>query len=168
MTFEEFYSKTLKRSGGGKKITITNSYKTQEVFYYYHRNSKYKFDKSLYRKISDAINLKIAYYLVEDRGFGFPFNLGKVRIARVDKMARSKYTQHIVDWKETIKLWYEDEECREKKIKVLKRRRPLLDVFYVRDMIRFPKSKMILFKLNRSFKMKLNEMFENGNYECYG
>lgn len=168
MTFEEFYTETLKKRGGGKKFTVTNSYKTEEMFYYYRKNSKYKFDRGLYRKISDAINLKIAYYLTEDRSFKFPFNLGYVIIERREPKNYKKYVRHIVDWRETIKLWYEDEECRKNKVKVLKKKKPHLDISYLRDIQRFPKSKMILFNLSRSFKMRLNKMFENGNYECYG
>lgn len=168
MTFEEFCNKTLKRGEKKKKVEITNSWGVKWYQRYYIKRSKYKIEEKLYRQILEAINYQIVHYIIEDQGFQFPSALGKLVVVKhKHKPYDTKHHYKIVDWKETLKLWYEDEECREKKQKVLRERKEELRFVFYRN-FRLKNNKFLLLDIKRPLKMKMQELIANINFEQYG
>jgi hypothetical protein len=66
-----------------------------------------------------------------------------------------------------LKLWYEDEECREKKQKVLRERKEELRFVFYRN-FRLKNNKFLLLDIKRPLKMKMQELIANINFEQYG
>lgn len=121
-TFEEF--KRGKTSRKGCKGKVTNSFGAYDVYKLVRKHHWYNIGRPItekeYYAIIRGVNDLLAEELKEGRTVIFPIRMGKLELRKFKVGAfisdgKLKIT-YPPDWTETLKLWYEDEEARKKKI----------------------------------------------------
>lgn len=167
MTFEEFYTVTLNKRGAKGPSKISNSYGIIDYYKYYREHSKHKVNDKLYRKILQAIDKECETFFLEDRVLHFPCGLGNVQIQKIPFKRNVKKPQ-AVDWKETLKLWYEDEDAHKKKIKILKEIKDIILFTYSKGKRFYSATRFVCLDVSRGFKKKVQKLQEENNFECYG
>lgn len=115
----------------GKRVhNATNSYDTKDFYRGYikglGKDSKYFVSERKYGEILRVTNDILTGKLLDGYQVVFPYNFGSMQIESFKesfKIVDGKIrTSMMVDWNETLKLWYEDEECRKNKTLVRKDR----------------------------------------------
>lgn len=113
----------IKRAHQTRKHKVTNSYDTKDFYRNYikglDKNSEYYISEKQYGNILKVTNDLIMEKLLEGFQVVFPYNLGCLQI----ESSKNKFyykngelkTTYMIDWNETIKLWFEDDECRKNK-----------------------------------------------------
>lgn len=74
--------------------------------------------------------------------------------------------QH-VDWGETLNLWYDDEEAREKNILVRYKDKTSFRNIYIKKGAQVKYKKLLDFDIVRSVKMKINELANENKIEGF-
>ena len=116
------------------KIKIKGCYGSYDYYKYYRKNRprgrKWALDDKTYYRIIRTINNKIIDCLIRDGYVDLPLQLGRLEFRTVEHQSTIKdnklVTTRLVDWNETMRLWFVDEEAREKKI-VLKDENPTIN-----------------------------------------
>lgn len=167
MTFEEFALKT--KRAGSHKFKITGSYGVKSAFREMRKN-KWKGcirpvnEKEFYTIINN-VNKCYAEALLNGEDITLPDKMGRISLAVQERKVKLvdgkvKCTKPI-DWKETLKLWYEDEESRNNKTLV---RRDVDKVFMIRFNSHYGTTKnkqFFKFMPCRSLKLKLKDKIIN-------
>ena len=74
---------------------------------------------------------------------------------------------HPIDWDGTIKLWYEDEESREKKTILKKKEKEVFRIGYNKSHARYKNKEYYEFKVNRALKLSLRDVIREGDFDAF-
>ena len=165
-TYEEFL-KDFKKVSGNRVHKIRNSSGMAAAFSFYRQNrpqtSEYVLQRNVFDKIVNEMNLLMIERLFSEKSFNLPCGLGKLYVTKfknktfIDDNGNLVCTKPI-DTDATFRLWYEDEECLEKKTKVRR------DVDYT-FRLKYNKNHSVVknityfhFKYGRSVKAKLKDV----------
>lgn len=118
---------------------------------------------------------KINSYLAEELSRGkeirLPHKLGVLEIrkrpTRVSIINGKVVTNLPIDWDETLKLWYEDQEAFEKKMLVRIETEEVFKVYYNRQKANYNNKSFYEFRPNRELKRKLSEHAREGTLDAY-
>lgn len=122
-TFEEF-KREVRPSRKGCKGKVTGSFGSYDVYKLMRKNHWYNIGRPVtekeYYAIIRGVNDLLAEELKEGRTVRFPCKMGKLELRKFEVGAfihdgKLKIT-YPPDWAGTLKLWYEDEEARKKKV----------------------------------------------------
>ena len=173
-TLEEFDYK-LKKRNQPRKQRIWRSWRVQD-FYKWLRRRKWKdvgerlteeMVYALTRDIFKAIANKISYGETLHLGQG----LGKIEIVKRYGNPKNKGSRYGVDWKKTIKLWYEDKEAMEKRTLVRIVEREIFRITYNKN-IRNTRSMScstlpyIMLYPNRTLKLEISKHIKEGSLDA--
>ena len=137
MTFKDFISQKKKR--GKNKLKI--DYAVKDYYQYYRhsvwryqggltkagkrrqrmaKNNKWNITPVKYKKILTSINLLLLEAILKGEDIELPVEFGILYARQKDIYTKldddgSLKTNRAINWKETLKLWYEDKESRESK-----------------------------------------------------
>jgi hypothetical protein len=118
-------------------------------------------DPSTYSKIINSINLFLVNQLLEGHYIQFPHQMGGLKLtSKTTKIALEGgvvKNDYPIDWKRTLRYWYEDSQAREAKqcIKRIQRRKYFIR--YVRHGTFYKNRKLYSFRINRSLIKKLGK-----------
>lgn len=126
----------IKNVHGSRHHQIKNSYDTKDFYRGYikglDRDSQYYITERQYGEVLRATNDMLMGRLLDGCQVVFPYNFGSIQIEGYKhsfKIVDGKLrTSQIIDWDSTIRLWYEDYECRKNKTLV---RKDQGEMFYV-------------------------------------
>lgn len=123
-TFEEFRRRELNKNVGSKRdFKIKGSWGVYDSYKYIRKNGWYNIGRPLKEGEFYAIIRGINNLLAEEVALGntitFPANMGRLELRKskrgvglVDGKLKITYP---IDWAETFKLWYNDEEAHQNK-----------------------------------------------------
>lgn len=169
MTFEEFTVET-KKAKGSKEKRIRDSYGVKCAFKEMRRNKWKNCKRAVTEKefyaIIEAVHAVYAEALLDGEDIFFPYRMGRLSIAKHPANtyvnARGELiVKKPINWKETLKLWYEDEESRNKKTLI---RHDVSEVYHIRyNHWRGNAKNKQFFKFTpcRSLRIRLKEKIKN-------
>jgi len=167
---EEEYYEAITRKRGPKNFKVSGSWGTDDA----RRAIRKKGWEGIGKPVKDRlfftiirrVNQLLARNISDGIDVVFPKRMGKLMLMRkeADPVIKKDGTLKVcnpIDWRSTIRLWYEDEEAREKKMLV---RRPNSRVYFVKYDKRkanFGNKQFYQFTLNRYIRLGLKEKITN-------
>lgn len=170
-TYEEFLKK-FKNVSGPRHHKISNSSGMAAAFAFYRRNRpqtpEYVLSRSQFDKTINAMNLLLIENLFENKEFKLPCGLGKLFITKQKNTSTignsgNLITTNPIDIAATFKLWYEDEECFNKRIKVRHEDEYMFKLRYSKCKSRVKNMTYFHFNYGRDIKKKLKNIIKNNN-----
>ena len=149
---------------------VTNSLGSYDAYKYIRKNKWFNIGRSLteheFYQIIHRINNYLAEELINGNDVIFPNRMGKLELRKrnalpiIDKNGNLKVT-YAIDWDNTLKLWYEDEEAFNNKTLV---RLPERNIFR----IKYNNNKSFMeFQVNRNIKMRLKQKIKNNEIDAF-
>ena len=117
------FSKDIRRVHDKRKIKIKNSYDTKDFYRNYIKGVDKQSDQFVtelqYGMILRITNDLLTERLLDGYSIVFPFNLGSLQLCSLPVKFEIRngelYTNSQIDWYQTLKLWHEDEDCKQRK-----------------------------------------------------
>ena len=167
----------IKKLKNTRNHKIKNSYGVYHAYKYYRKNKpkdkKYILTESQYFSIIRSINKQLGDLLVGGEDIKLPCNLGKLEIRKykssvsIDDESKKIKTNLPIDWSNTLKLWYEDEECFNKKILVRLEEKEMYKIYYNKSTARYNNKIFYEFRINRDLKNKLKQNIKSGVIDAF-
>ena len=169
MDLKEFGSKLRKASQ--KRVTkISNSWGVYDAYKHIRKNKWYNIGKHVtehdFYSIIRGVNDILASKLVLGETIKFPHNMGNLEIRKtkrgvsiVDGKLKNTYP---INWADTWKLWYQDEEEHQKKT-LLRFEQPwVYFIKYCKDRATYENKIFYQFVVNRLIKKALKDNIQKG------
>lgn len=174
MSLEEYRKKVLKVDQP-RKTSISNSYGVYDAYKYYRKtkpkDKKYVLTESQYFAIIRQTNLLLAENIVNQKDIVFPYSMGRLEVRKIIPRIYidngKVVSTHPIDWDGTIKLWYEDEESREKKTILKKKEKAIFRIIYNKSKAAYTNKNYFEFKVNRPLKLALKEAILQGDFDSF-
>jgi len=173
-TFEEYFSKVVKREGKGvKKFKVSGSWGIYDAYKLLRRHKWLDIGRPLkeheFYSIIRGVNDCLAREIANGRTIIFPARMGKLELRKfpvgvsiVDGKLRIGYP---VDWYATIQLWFNDEEARKEKMLVRNTDDTKYKVLYKKYNANYNNQMFYQFVLNRSIKERLRDNIKKGTVD---
>lgn len=172
MELQEFQNEVMKKRGK-KKMKVSNSWGVYDAYKHIRKHRWYDIGRPLKEKEFYSIIRKINNLLAEEvkngREISFPCRMGKLELRKlkrgvslVDGKLRNTYP---VNWEETVKLWYEDKEAKERKLLVRNEVDTIYRVRYCKYDATFENKCFYEFSLNRFIKIALKDNINKGKID---
>lgn len=166
ITFEQFSAK--KRGAGTKnthKHTVTGSWGVWDYYKHYNKikpkKPEYVIDRSVFYKIIRKANLAMADLFFREKRLVLPMNFGTLEIISFKDVLEFRdgklKTNRLVDWNETIKLWYSDPEAEKNKTLVRFDNTKHIRFHYRKGNAIYKNKTFYEFVVNRPAKRRYNE-----------
>lgn len=175
MSYSEFI-KNLKGVSENRTHKITNSYGIYDGFKFYRKNKpklkKFVLTESQYFAITRDINDILADAFSKGDDINFPERMGKIELRkysiepRLDDEGKLIYKAPI-NWDATLKLWYEDEEERNKKTLIKIESKENYRVVYNKHKAIFNNKSFYYFHVNRELKKKIFIAANEGTLDAF-
>lgn len=169
MTEQEFI-KDIKKVSKSRKHKFNPGYITRDYYTYFK-----KFNKNLTEtQFTSALRalFKILFNnLISGKDAKLGANLGRLELVkkpkRVNFINGKIKTNLPVDWNATLKLWYSDKSCREKKTLVRCDNENIFKIRYSKHNVQFNNKKFMLFRTSRNLKNALKHAIIENNLDSF-
>lgn len=169
------YRKEVLKVDKPRKTSISNSWGVYDAFKYYRKNKpkdkKYILSESQYFAIVRRVNLLLAEELLNQKDIVFPYSMGRLEVRKSIPKAyiengkiKSTYP---IDWDGTIRLWYEDQESREKKTILKKKEKEVFRIVYNKSKAMYTNKNYFEFIVNRTIKRSLKDVILRGDFDAF-
>ena len=174
MAFEEFI-KEVKKVNQERHHKVSNSYGSKDAFHFYRsirpKEDKYVLTDCEYLKIIRLINNYLRDSLIEGNDIILPERMGRLEIRKRAntvsfKEGKLKLT-HAVNWYATLKLWYENPICKNKKQLVREESVDTFRVFYNRSKANYNNKTFYEFDTNRTIKLGLKKNIKLNKIDAF-
>ena len=155
---------------------ITNSLGNYDAYKYIRKNKWFNIGRPLteheFYQIIRRINNYLAEELVNGNDITFPNRMGKLELRKrnslpvIDKNGSLKVT-YAIDWDNTLKLWYNDEEAFNNKTLVKLPERNIFRVKYNKDSANYKNKSFMEFQINRDIKTRLKQKIKNNEIDAF-
>ena len=145
---------------------VTNSLGSYDAYKYIRKNKWFNIGRPLteheFYQIIRRINNYLAEELINGNDVIFPNRRGKLELRKrnslpvIDKNGNLKVT-YAIDWDNTLKLWYEDEEAFNNKTLVRLPERNIFRIKYNKNTANYNNKSFIEFQVNRNIKVRLKQ-----------
>lgn len=174
-TLQEFDDRLKKRKNQPRKQRIWKSWVMKD-YYRWLRKSRWKYlngqdiDEHTFHSITRDLFKEIAERLANGEFLTLGYSLGKIQIVKrkgFDK--RKQGNSYGVDWKATIKLWYEDKEAMEKKQLVRIIEKEIFRITYVKDTghpLRYHELPFMMLYPNRTLRLAISKNIKEGKLDA--
>ena len=154
-----------------------NYWRTKEpAVMYFFKNKWFNIGRPLTEHEFYQIIRRINNYLAEDLINGndviFPNRMGKLELRKrnslpvIDKNGNLKVT-YAIDWDNTLKLWYEDEEAFNNKTLVRLPERNIFRIKYNKNTANYNNKSFMEFQVNRNIKTRLKQKIKNNEIDAF-
>lgn len=172
-TFEEFEGKVLKRSTE-RKIKINHSVGVYDAYKYIRKNNWFNIGRPLteheFYTIIRSINKLYAIELSKGNSVIFPQRMGTLELRKGNRGVSLKNGKlsisYPINWKETLKLWYNDAEAKEQKILIRYENNTVYHVKYNKYRAVYNNKSYYNFAVNRAIKQQLHKNIEDGKVDA--
>lgn len=169
MDFKEF-QEIVQKKRTKKKAKVSNSWGVYDAYKHIRKNGWYNIGRPLkeheFYSIIRGINNLLAEEIVKGNDIHFPHGMGKLELRKGKREAYLKEGKLVVtypiDWNKTLKLWYENEEARNKKILIRRETEYVYKVKYNKHAAQYKNQCFYEFDTNRFIKQKLKENIIKG------
>lgn len=169
MELEEFKNDIIKRNGP-KQFKVKNSFGVYDAYKKIRKNKWYDIGKPLkeheFYSIVREVNKLLADEIANGNTVTFPSRMGVLELRKlkrgvgiVDGKLKVTYP---INWDETLRLWFEDEEARKNKTLLRKENEFVYHVKYCKHDATYENKSFYEFALNRSIKKALKENINKG------
>lgn len=170
-TLEEFKTAHMpKRTGkGNRNVLVTNSWGVYQAYKLIRKNGWYNIGRPLKEKefyaIVRGINKLLAENIINGETVRFPERMGFLELRKWEKgvsivNGRLK-VNYPIDWGETWKLWYNDQEAFKNKTLLRDEKKDIYSVRYVKNNANYENKLFYQFVLNRKIKKRLKVNIKN-------
>lgn len=173
-TLEEFRSRILRRSES-RTHKVRGSLGIYDGYKFYRKNkpkeSQYVLTESQYFAITRKVNDLLAEELIKGEDVKFPHRMGRLEIRKNDREVRIGKNGEIItnlpiDWDQTLKLWYEDEEAYKAKTLIKVDEKEVFRVYYNRGFANYNNKSYYEFQVNRELKKRLKQRIKEGRIDA--
>ena len=155
---------------------VTNSLGSYDAYKYIRKNKWFNIDRPLteheFYQIIRRINNYLAEELINGNDVIFPNRMGKLELRKrnslpiIDKNGNLKVT-YAIDWDNTLKLWYEDEEAFNNKTLVRLPERNIFRIKYNKNTANYNNKSFMEFQVNRNIKVRLKQKIKNNEIDAF-
>ena len=155
---------------------ITNSLGSYDAYKYIRKNKWFNIGRPLteheFYQIIRRINNYLAEELINGNDVIFPNRMGKLELRKrnalpiIDKNGNLKVT-YAIDWDNTLKLWYEDEEAFNNKTLVRLPERNIFRIKYNKNTANYNNKSFMEFQVNRNIKVRLKQKIKNNEIDAF-
>lgn len=170
--FEKF-KRQISKVSQNRHHKVTNSLTTEAIFIQLKKQKLIprSISKKVFRMIVREFNLLLAEKLSQGDDIQFPYNMGRIELRKykpVVKFKEGKLQNGMpVDWNSTLKLWYENPECRESKQLVRRLEKEVFKVIYNKSNADFNNKTYYDFQVNRDIKRSLKDKIKNKEIDAF-
>lgn len=172
MSLKDFKDSVLKRNKS-KTSKIRNSWGSYDAYKSIRKHQWYDIGRPLkegeFYSIVRRVNNLLAENLSNGETVVFPSRLGKLELRKSMRGAsivdNRLHVTYPVNWDETIKLWYEDQQARQDKVLLRNEEKYVFRVKYCKHDAAFENKVFYSFTLNRRIKKALKEKINRGEID---
>lgn len=176
MEMEEDYTEFRKRvvgAGDCRGSKINNSWGVYDSYKWIRKNGWYDIGRAVkeheFYAVVRAVNKLLAAEIGAGRSVTFPSRMGHLELRKIQtgvkwKNGRLKIT-YPVDWEKTLRLWFDDDEAREKKLVVRIESGVLFKIKYCKYKANYRNMSYYQFQVNRGIKKMVKEGVIAGRVE---
>lgn len=173
MDYKEF-NKIITKKGLPKKAKVTNSWGVYDAYKFIRKQKWYDIGRplkehefySIIRKVNDLLALEVS----QGNEVVFPCRMGKLELRKirrgvsiVDGKLKNTYP---INWDETLRLWFEDEEARKDKTLLRNETQYVFHVKYNKFNANYENQCFYEFTLNRFIKLALKDNIKKGKIDA--
>jgi len=173
--FSEFIKK-VKKVDQPRNHKVKNSIGTKSAYEYYRRNKpkekEFVLSYNDYSSIVNEMNTLWVDKLLSKGELLLPEGLGHIKISKletrvtIDSNGRLRTTRP-VDMASTLKLWYEDKDAYENKVKLRFDDEYRFKITHSTRKSKFKNCTYFKFQPNRNLKQKMRRLIESGNFDTF-
>ncbi len=173
MSYNGFKNDVLKVVGS-HKFKVTNSNGTKEAWRWIKKNKWLDIGQPItereFGQIVKAINSSFQDQLLQGKDITLPHRMGRIEIRKFNTTIRFENSKLItnlpINWKSTLKLWYEDEEAYRKKSLIRHESKEIFTIYYNKNLALFKNKTFYKFIPTRAFKIKLKQKVLNRDIDA--
>lgn len=172
MDYTEFENTILKRKN--KKIAkVRNSWGVYDAYKHIRKNNWYDIGRPLkegeFYSIIRGVNNLLADEVAKGNTITFPQWMGKLELRKFERGVslvdgKLKIT-YPIDWSETLKLWFENEEERKRKTLLRRQNKYVYHVRYCKHNANYENKTFYEFALNKFIKLALKDNINKGQVD---
>lgn len=176
MRYEEFI-KDVKRVTYPRTHKIKNSIGVYDAYKYYRKNkpkeSKFVLTESQYFTIIRTFNNLLAENISLGIDVKLPYMLGTIELRKfkptiyIDPNTDKLKINLPINWTETHKLWFEDEESHKEKKLIFLEEDAIYKIKYNKYKAKYKNKKFYNFNINRNIKIKLKHNIKNNLIDAF-
>lgn len=174
MKFEEFI-KNIKKVSEKRHHKVTNSYGSKDAFCYYRKirpkEYKYILTDCQYLNIIRRINNELRDKLINGEDVLLPERMGRLELRKSKntiKFIDGKLKTNLpVNWDATLKLWYDNSQCKNKKQLVRQENTETFKVHYNKNKALYNNKAFYEFRVNREIKIGLKKNIKLNKLDAF-
>lgn len=165
------FKKRVRKVTEHHKHKIRNSLGIYDGFKYYRKNKpankKYILTESQYFAITRLINNLLVEEIAKGNEVKLPHRMGTIEIRKYEKSVKigddgEVKTNLPIDWDNTLKLWYEDEEAYKDKTLLRLDEQELYKIVWNKGNVNFNNRTFYEWVFNRDLKLRLKHNIRKG------
>ena len=173
MDYNDFRKLVIKAKGT-HKFKVTNSNGAKEAWRWIKKNKWLNIGCPITElqlgTIVKAINLTLQDQLLSGKDISFPNRMGGLELRKFKTSIKYKSNKIVtnlpVDWKTTLRLWWEDEESHRNKTLIRYENKDEFTIRFMRGSANFENKSFYEFISNRILKKRLKDKVINGEVDA--
>lgn len=174
MDYKDFI-KEVKKVKKERYHKVTNSYGSKDAFHYYRKikpdDSKYVLTDCQFLHIIRLINDDLRDLLIEGKDVTLPEQMGRLELRKITntiKFVNGKIKTNLpIDWNATLKLWYDNPMCKERKQLVRQENTETFKVYYNKTKAKYTNKTFYEFDPNRLLKVNLKNNIKLNKIDAF-
>lgn len=174
MTYEDFRKSILKVTKT-RVHKITKSLGVYDAYKYIRKHKWFNIGRPVseheFYSIIRTVNKYLATELANGNEVVFPCRMGKLELRKTAADISVKdgkiKTNLPIDWNRTLKLWYEDQESKEKKTLVKAEEKEIFRVVYNRLKANYNNKCFYQFNVNKLIRTRLKDNIDNNIIDAF-
>ena len=155
------FLKEIKKVKGKRHHKFIGGYNVRDIYKAYKKECDNPLEYKTFQAIIKKLNQNIADSLMTGDQIELPQGMGRLEIHKVKTGVKLKkgepFFHYPIDWENTLKLWYEDEEARQQKTLIRKEVPYVYKVFYNKRYAVFNNQSFTKFIPARKLKLAIKE-----------
>lgn len=171
MTFESFKNSIVQKE---RNFKIKNSVGVKQIYRTLKKNNSFKYpmNESLFYKIIRTVHEIMKEELLKGNNVKLPLRMGSFElrksIIKKPEIINNKLIIHSpINWDKTLKLWYEDEEAKNKKILIRSNLKYKFRLYYIKYNANYKNRSYIKFTSCDSFRKEVYSKVISNNLEAF-
>lgn len=171
----EDFLKEIKKVNQSRVHKVNNSLGVYDAYKWIRKNKWLNIGRALteheFYSIIRKMNLALANKLLEGKEIQLPCRMGQLELRKYQgsfKIKDGKVKTNLpIDWNETLKLWYEDEDSHQKKTLVKMDQKEIYRIYYNKWSARYQNVSFYEFKANRDLKKQIEQRIKEGKLDAF-
>lgn len=165
------FKKRVRKATEHHKHKIRNSLGVYDGYKYYRKNKpsdkKYILSESQYFAIVRQMNNLLADEIIKGNEIKLPHRMGTIEVRKYEKSVKigddgEVKTNLPIDWDNTLKLWYEDEEAYKDKTLLRLDEQEIYKIIWNKENANFNNRSFYELVFNRDLKLRLKHNIKEG------